>query len=168
MTTTILRSGLLSIAVSVCVFWPLPASQTSAQTTSIKLFDAVPVVQAGPVTSPDQTIEFGQTELVLVCPTVPSAIIASNPEGTGPVVVDNFLIVNGRNVCPGNSSCFLRFNGGSSDTSQAYTAVPAFDISKSIPSGANSVSFALSDHGGLLGSSEIWLMTNCFLWTQKG
>jgi hypothetical protein len=167
MTASILRSGVLSMALSVLLVSSLPTSRASAQTNSFKLFDAVPVTPVGPVTHPNLAVEFGQTELILVCPAVPSAIISSDPEGTGSVVVDNFLTVDGRNVCPGNNNCFLRFAGGSSDASLAYTAVPAFDISSSIPSGAHAVSFVLSDHGGLLGSSEIWLVTNCFLWTQR-
>src|SRR5712692_8962895 len=101
MTTSILllRSGVLSITVGAYLLWALPTPEASAQINSIQLFDAVPVTKSGPVTN--EVVTFGETELVLACPAVPSATISSDPEGTAPVVVDNFLTVNGRNVCPG-------------------------------------------------------------------
>jgi hypothetical protein len=159
----LLRSSVLSIMVAACLLWALPTLEASAQTNWIKLFDAAPVTNSGPIRS--QSVTFGQTDLVLACPPVPAATVSSNPEGTGPVVVDNFLTVNGRNVCPGN--CFQKFNGGSSDASLAYTGVPALEISASIPSGINEVRFAIQDYGGFAGNSEVWLLTNCFLWTEE-
>jgi hypothetical protein len=28
--------------------------------------------------------------------------------------------------------------------------------------------FALTDYGVVAGNSEVWLLTNCFLWTEEG
>lgn len=169
MSMRMVRSSVLPMAAVTLLLWTLPTP--GALANAIKLFDAVPVTKVGPNTDPQKALSFGQTQLVLICPPVPSAIISSDVDGTGPVVVDNFLTVDGVNVCPtglgGFGNCFQSFHGGSSDASMAYTGVPALDISTRISSGSHVVNFALDDHGGLLGSSEIWLVTNCFLWTQR-
>jgi hypothetical protein len=170
MDTRTVWPNVLPIVASALLLWTLPTAGAFAN--AIKLFDAVPVTNVGPVVEPHKALSFGQTQLVLICPPAPSAIIASDPDGTGPVVVDNFLTVDGLNVCPtridtGSRDCFLSFHGGSADASLAYTGVAAIDISPRIPSGSHVVNFELDDHGGLLGSSEIWLVTNCFLWTQR-
>jgi hypothetical protein len=166
----VVRSSVLAIAAGALLVWALPTAGAFAN--AIKLFDAVSVTNVGPVTDPREALWFGQTQLLLICPPVPLAIISSDVDGTRPVVVDNFLTVNGLNVCPaafdsGYRNCFQRFHGGSSDASLAYVGVAAFDISSRISSGSHVVNFALEDHGGLLGSSEIWLVTNCFVWTQR-
>jgi hypothetical protein len=169
MRIRIIRSSVLPMAAAgAFLLWTLPTPAAFAN--AIKLFDAVPVSNVGTITDPLKALSFGQTQLVLICPPVPLAIISSDVDGTGPIVVDNFLTVNGVNVCPlglGFGNCFQSFHGGSSDASIAYTGVPAIDISPRISSGSHVVSFSLDDHGGLLGSSEIWLVTNCFLWTQR-
>jgi hypothetical protein len=169
MSMRIIRSSVLPMAAGAFLLWTLPTPAAFAN--AIKLFDAVPVTNVGPITDPLKALSFGQTQLVLICPPVPSAIISSDVDGTGPVVVDNFLTVDGLNVCPpgsgGFGNCFQSFHGGSSDASVAYTGVAALDISTRIGSGSHVVNFALDDHGGLLGSSEIWLVTNCFVWTQR-
>lgn len=164
------RSRVLGIAIwgLLCCELPTPLAQAAA----IKLFDAVPVTRAGDVMDPSKSASFGQTQLVLICPPAPAAIIASDPSGVGPIVVDNFLTVDGDNVCPigtdaGYRNCFQSFRGGSSEASLAYIGVPALDVSSHISSGSHVVTFSLDDHGGLLGSSEIWLVTNCYLWTQR-
>jgi hypothetical protein len=164
-----IRSSVLPVAAGALLLCALPTPGVFAN--AIKLFDAVPVTKVGPNTDAQTALSFGQTQLVLICPPVPSAIIASDVDGTGPVVVDNFLTVDGLNVCPagpgGFGNCFQNFHGGSSDASIAYTGVPALDISSRMSSGSHVVNFALDDHGGLLASSELWLVTNCFLWTQR-
>ena len=170
MSRRLVRSNVLPIVAGAILLWVLPTPGAFAN--AIKLFDAVPVTTVGPVTGAHQAVSFGQTQLVLICPPAPSAIISSDVDGTGPVVVDNFLTVDGLNVCPtavdsGYRNCFQRFRGGSSDASLAYIGVAAIDISSHMSRGSHVVNFALDDHGGLLGSSEIWLVTNCFLWTQR-
>jgi hypothetical protein len=169
MSMRIIRSSVLPMAAGALLLWTLPTAGAFAN--AIKLFDAVPVTNVGAITDPLEALSFGQTQLVLICPPVPLAIISSDVNGTGPIVVDNFLTVDGVNVCPpglgGFGNCFQSFHGGSSDASIAYTGVAAIDISARISSGSHVVNFALDDHGGLLGSSEIWLVTNCFLWTQR-
>lgn len=169
MKTRMIRSSVLWMVAGALLLWTLPTPGAFAN--AIKLFDAVPVTNVGPITDPQKALSFGQTQLVLICPPVPSAIISSDVDGRGAVVIDNFLTVDGVNVCPtglgGFGNCFQEFHGGSPDASLAYTGVAAIDISSRMSSGSHVVNFALDDHGGLLGSSELWLVTNCFLWTQR-
>ena len=153
----------------VCLWGALP---TLASANAVKLFDAVRVTNVGTVTEPHMAVPFAQTQLLLICPPHPAAIISSDVDGTAGIVVDNFITVDGVNVCPiaaegGYRNCFQRFNGGSSDAAIAYIGVTTLDISSRLSSGSHVVKFALEDHGGLLGSSDIWLVTNCFLWTQQ-
>ncbi|HXJ78036.1 MAG TPA: hypothetical protein VMS64_05060 [Candidatus Methylomirabilis sp.] len=167
MTLSLLHWSVRSIAACALVLAALPAPEAAAQIRTIKLFDASPVTQSGPIGQAHEAVVFGETALVLACPAVPWAVVSSDLQGTGPVVVDNFLTVDGRNVCARwTNGCFLGYLGGSTEASLAYTGVPPFDISADIPSGVNRVNFMLTDFGGLRGNSDVWLLTNCFLWTQ--
>src|SRR5262249_38332253 len=108
---------LRSILIMVCLWGALP---TLASANAVKLFDAVRVTNVGTVTEPHMAVPFAQTQLLLICPPHPAAIISSDVDGTAGIVVDNFITVDGVNVCPiaaegGYRNCFQRFNGGSSD-----------------------------------------------------
>src|SRR5437867_2230523 len=121
MTGSLLRSTVCVIVAWMLGLWAVPAPRASAQIHSIKLFDAVPVTTSGPIVHASEAVAFGETKLVLLCPAVPSAIISSDPFGTAPVVVDNYLMVNGRNVCVAPitaNSCFQAFTGSSWDASR--------------------------------------------------
>jgi hypothetical protein len=134
------------------------------------------------VRDPTQAEAFGHTDLVLACHTTPIvATIASTPDGTEGFVVDNFLAVEGSNVCtsPGTDgcgtlghcavSCFVQYHGeptGNALTS--YTPVPPLDISGNLAAGRNLVRFVLMDWGVLQATSDIWLVTNCGVRLQHG
>ncbi len=175
------RTGqLLLVFVSVLTFL-LSASPASADT--VKLLDAVPVTYDNePSTDPSTALAFAGTSKVLQCDIIPvQATLSSTADGTGPVVVDNFLTVNGADVCVGgwygcgnlntcNVSCFQGFNWGSPAGSPAITSyypVPALDISAKLLPGRNNVTFEVLDWGAPHASSEIWLITNCTVEQEK-
>lgn len=138
---------------------------------SVKLFNAFPVIDTGTVTDPSLAATFATNSLVLQCPGTPRAVLSSTADGTGSVVVDNFLTVDGANVCTGISgtgnlgtsapNCFIDFLGTTGTALTSYTPVPPLDISENLAAGKHMVTFELQDWGGLLASSDIWLLTNC-------
>ena len=167
MTLRILHWSVRAVMAWVLLVAALPAPEAAAQLRTIKLFDASPVTDSGPIGQAHEAVVFGETALVLACPGVPWAVISGDLQGTGPVVVDNFLLVDGRNVCAQwTNGCFQAYSGGSSEASLAYTGVPPVDISADFQSGVNRVNFTLTDFGGMRGNSDVWLLTNCFLWEQ--
>jgi hypothetical protein len=92
-----------------------PENLVFAQQTSIKLFDARPTFATGPVTSPAEATSFANTSSILIFASGDTAVISSTPDGTGPIVIDNFMTINGVNVCEGVAgqlgfeSCFGPF-----------------------------------------------------------
>jgi hypothetical protein len=169
------RTVLLLVFVSVFSFL---MSGSPAFADTMKLLDAVPLSyqSLGPAGDPITAIAFAGTSRVLQCDTLPvQATLSSTADGTGPVVVDNFLTVNGVDVCVGgyygcgnqnncNVSCFQGFFWGSpvgSPASTSYYGVPALDISAQLLPGRNNVTFEVLDWGAPYASSEIWLITNC-------
>jgi hypothetical protein len=169
---------------------------SSARADSIKLFDAVPVTNTGASTDVIFAAMFGDPNLAgdtggamyvsLDCRESPvQAIVSNKPNGTGGIVVDNFIAVNGVNVCRGGrvdkgpsgttwKSCFIGYYGptpvpafraaGGDDPIDAfefYTPVPPIDISSLIAPGRQVVTFALKDAGVIAANSDLYLSTNC-------
>jgi len=139
--------------------------------TSVKLFDATPVTFSGTPIDPSLATAFGSRTLLLACPAAPTGRVASTGDGNGSLVVDNFLTVNGANVCSGQSdtgnfgntslSCFNAFWGNTGDALTSFAPVSPIDISARLQPGRQLVSFEMMDWGGFAGSSELWLVTNC-------
>ncbi len=142
--------------------------------TSTKLFDAVPVTGSGAQTDPSLAVSFARKNVTLTCNKTPvTATISSTPDGTGAFVVDNFLAINGSNVCTAGpvecgglgtcaARCFLSaapILGG--DALATYQPVPPLDVSAKLGTGQQIVTFDLMDWGEVLASSDIWLVTNC-------
>src|SRR3954454_863713 len=94
----IIKIGLRWVALAI-VLIAGPHSYSSAQTRSIKLFDATPVFDTGPNTSLDRAIPFATRSVVLTFTADDSAILSSTADGTGPLVIDNFISINGVNAC---------------------------------------------------------------------
>lgn len=126
-----------------------------------RLFEAVGTRDSGAVTSAEEAIPFGENTLLLKCPESPSAVLSGSEDPATPFYVDNFVDVNGKNICKGAPlrdgilPCF-DYNG-------SYVPVAAIPISGELLAGKNIVTFELMDFGGLLGSSELWLVTNCVI-----
>ena len=51
------------------------------------------------VTSPAEAVPFASTSLVIDFAPGDTAVISSKPDGTGAVVIDNFVTINGTNLC---------------------------------------------------------------------
>jgi hypothetical protein len=142
---------------------------TSAQAqNAIKVFGATPVTASAPCEGPlgcdpvrDRMV-FDEAWLALSCKGQPRAILSSTADGRGGLVADNFLEVNGDNVCAG--SCFNDpvFGIIGTPALDAYQPVPPIDVSRFLRPGARStVSFSLVDVGVIYANSDVWLVTNC-------
>lgn len=128
---------------------------------------------------------FGTATLNLQCPASPTAILSSSPTATNStyanVFSDNYigLTVNGgtrKNVCTngytdapeGGTDCFNQaytsaysgLLGQDPDNFVATYGVPALDISADL-AGTTQAKFELLDFGTSLGSSSVYLITNC-------
>lgn len=136
----------------------LPAAADT--TESILLFDARATELSGPITSYDQAVVFDDTTVELELDGVISAVIASTPDGTGEIVVDNFMLVNGVNVCPGNiSTCFggrIGPDNPGGPITDALSTIPPIDVTNELVDGPNT--FELYDFGVILGNTDLYLV----------
>ena len=136
----------------------------------------MPVTESAPCVSPlgcspvTDRVVFDEAMLFVSCRSHPIAVLSSTVDGRGPLVVDNFLEVNGRNVCTGGVSdlgielCFNNPFVGSIGASalSSYQSVPPLDVSGDMPTrGRGAVTFDLVDWGGMYANSDIWLVTDC-------
>ena len=157
------RYALLTVT-AVAMLVTLAGTLFAAGQTTIKLFNGTPVSNSGVITSPEQAISFDEVALTLNCPAEPTGILSGTADGTGGVVVDNFLTVNGTNVCPGGGNCFRFFFGTVGQPAESvYGAVGPLDISAELASGRSLLTVELKDFGGVLGSSDVYLVTNCVI-----
>jgi len=155
----------------------------SADAASIKLFDTYVNTTTGGNTSPASATAFDTKDVTLTCPQDPVAVISSTEDGTGNIIVDNFITINGQevgdlgNVCTtlvsGTLNCFTTPAGCSAgaDAFTTHTSVspvvvdcPArSDLSPDhcLSEGTNSYTFRLMDWGSCYASSDLYLVTNC-------
>lgn len=151
----VIFSVLLSISIPV----------NAQTTTAIKLFDATPVTGGGAV---GPIVLFKSTTIDLTVPAGAKMIVSSTPDGTGGIVVDNFMAVNGTNVCTGNSDAFFpsRRNCFTRYTSQVnnnipveaiFKPIPPIDVTSNLVNGSNT--FELFDFGQIYGNTELYLVT---------
>jgi hypothetical protein len=142
---------------------------------AIKLFSATPVNESAcslgcnPVSD---RVVFDEASLLLSCRPRSTAVLSSTADGLGPLVADNFIEVNGRNVCTrgtntgdGVEQCFNWQGVPQVNTPalEAYHSVPPLDVSGDMPKGRGTVTFALVDYGGIYANSDIWLITDCIV-----
>ena len=181
------------IVIAAC--FPIAASAGYAQ-NSILIFgpDNVRSSTAGTGFGQSQAV-YNSSPLLLNCgsDTTPTAVLSSKSDGTGNVLVDNFINLtvttpNGAttgptNICRGGifdnsgrqADCFtatyraMADSGGLTgldpDTFANTGGVAPIDISGSLQPGLNQVKIDLVDTGGFLASSSIYLNTSC---TQAG
>ena len=162
-----MKKNLLLAFFCLVVFTPYVLAQNT-----VKLFDAHTIDQTAP-TAPnsfDTAAAFGTTEIYLNCPLDAQSTI-SGPGG-GNFSVDNFLTVNGANVCPGGgwSNCFvstlndpMNFLGEIMEVS--YLGVAPIDVSSQITTSGN-YTFSIKDYGYTFGNTEIYLNTTCSFVSQ--
>jgi hypothetical protein len=143
---------------------------------AIRLFRATPVTESAACgnswgcSAESDRVVFDEATLLLSCRAHPTAVLSSTPDGSGRLVADNFIEVNGRNVCTGGetgpggvASCFnwpVIWDIGKRAL-DAYQPVPPLNVSGDMPRGRGIVTFALVDYSGIYANSDIWLVTDC-------
>jgi hypothetical protein len=143
--------------------------------TTINLFEPIAIGDSDPMfDNAEETntynfndaISFGTTTVFLAC----SANDVTRVTGAngGGFIADNFLTLNGVNICPNGAqaSCYSNVNGDpkvslNQPVETRYSPVPAQDISSITTEGVNAYTFSLMDYGYTLGSSAINLETTC-------
>ncbi len=146
--------------VMFCVLAITPA--VFAQTT-IKLFDPVNLNADDTITQPTS---FGTNTVYLSCPTAQTGTLSGANGGS--LIVDDFLTVNGTNVCP-FGSCFSFADDNSFFTARDFPGVFPVDffyigvnpIQIQLAAGINPYTFNLVNGGGSFGSTEINLTSTC-------
>ncbi len=153
--------------VMFCVLAITPA--VFAQTT-IKLFDPVNLNADDTITQPTP---YRTNTVYLSCPTSQTGILSGANGGS--LIVDDFLTVNGTNVCP-FGSCFSYANDNGFFTARDYPGVYPVDsfvpgigllyigvnpIQIQLAAGINPYTFNLVNGGGSYGSTEINLTSTC-------
>jgi hypothetical protein len=155
----------MKFRLSIVAIFILTFALSGAGQNSLKLFDAVPIADSDRSVPWWYTyaVSFKTAEVYLNCPNNRAEALLTGPNG-GKLIVDNFLAMNGDNVCP-MGRCFA----GTFATPQlghfvedAYNGVDPLDVSDLLV-GSGVYRFELKDHGFSLGSSEIHLQTNCSL-----
>jgi hypothetical protein len=173
------------------------ALATAAQADSVKLFNAVPITYSGTITTGSTQQPFSdingafasETSVYVVCDAASTATISSTADGSGSLVVDNFLTMNGvNNICTGGitqdgvSMCFSAWTGASWDfvnTPNSETMVEAAYGDNTVPmpapygavapltvplqAGAQVITFERWDTGGIVASTDVYFTTspNC-------
>jgi uncharacterized repeat protein (TIGR01451 family) len=160
------------------------ASAALAQQNAIPLFTPVDNRDSLSNTSSSNPNDFNSTILNLSCTMLPvTATLSSTADGTGNVLVDNFISVDtgqgATDVCIGGvndaqQNCFNQtwYNTGhynigvNPDTLVATNGVPPINISSLFSQGgAIKATIAMEDTGIVLTGSTLYLVTNC---TSKG
>ena len=137
--------------------------------TAIKLSDSNLSFSTGPSTSITEAISYASTSVMLDFIAGDTAVISSTPDGTGPIVIDNFLTINGENVCDNVEGQFFPLNcfgpviNPTVPTGiliqNVLTPIPPIDVSSFIPVGITTVLFELRDYGFIAGNSDLFLVT---------
>ncbi|HXP10551.1 MAG TPA: hypothetical protein VN828_18760, partial [Acidobacteriaceae bacterium] len=160
----------LQCLAAVCV----AATVSSASAQAIQLFSPANVRVSTQGTSYSSPNTFNTTILNLSCPSSPNAVISSSADGTGNVLVDNYISLqigeaDPVNICNGN--CFSsdyqtkasagQLTGQDPDTFVSTGGLAPIDISSYFSSGPVKAQISLVDQGSYLTSSSLYLVTNC-------
>jgi uncharacterized repeat protein (TIGR01451 family) len=166
MKSSVVLQGLAAVCIATT------ASAASAQ--SIQLFSPVNVRVSTQGTSSSSPNIFNTTILNLSCPSSPHAVISSSADGTGNVLVDNYISLqvgeaDPVNICNGN--CFTSsyqsqasagtLTGQDPDNFVSTGGLLPIDISSYFSQGAVQAQIGLTDQGSYLTSSTLYLVTNC-------
>jgi hypothetical protein len=134
---------------------------------TLKLFDATAITPSSTAFTwnPRTPMIFAQMDVYLSCPVGGGAQSYLTGPNNGSLIVDNFLTVNGNNVCPDEWNCFAGilappYTAVGLPMDSAYVGVAPLDVSSQI-TGSGAYTFVLSDYGFDYGNSEIYLHTTC-------
>jgi hypothetical protein len=132
---------------------PISIDVAPRSSVAIKLWDAATDPSTGPVTTPELAAILATNSVTLNFAAGDSAVLSSTDDGTGDILADNFITVNGANICVGGDlgGCFIG--------PVPLSPVPAIDVSGVIPIGTTTVVFDWRDFGGAAETSVIYLVT---------
>src|SRR5271165_4263816 len=183
---------LRAMTAAACVAAATSALVAQTNSAPIQIFGPTNVrLSANGTGNGASQVIFNSSTVQLSCNASPIvATLSSTPDGTGNVLVDNFInltVFGGDsssgpvNVCQGGVvesgyvDCFTTgyqtpasqglLTGQDPDNFTSTGGVPPIDISGSLPPGQVQAKIDLVDTGGYLASSSIYLNTNC---TQAG
>src|ERR1700733_11312032 len=160
----------LQSLAAVCI----AATSSVAFAQSIQLFSPANVRLSTQGTSPSSPNPFNTANLNLSCPSSPHAVISSSADGTGNVLVDNYISLkvgdaDPVNICNGN--CFTStyqsqasagsLTGQDPDNFVSTGGLPPIDVSSYFSQGSVQAQIALIDQASYLTSSTLYLVTNC-------
>lgn len=157
--------GIMRFQLSVLAVFILTFAVAGVSQNSMKLFDEV-AIGAADTSVPwwySYAVSFRTTEVYLSCPNNRAEAILTGPDG-GNLIVDNFLAMNGDNVCP-MGRCFAGTFAAPQlghSVEDAYYGIAPLDVSDLLV-GSGVYKFELKDYGYSLGSTEVHLQTNCLL-----
>jgi uncharacterized repeat protein (TIGR01451 family) len=161
---------LLQSLAAICV----AATASPAFAQSIQLFSPVNVRVSTSGTSYSSPNTFNTIPLNLSCPSSPHALVSSSADGTGNVLVDNYISLqvgeaDPVNICNGN--CFNsnyqipagegKLTNQNPDNLASTGGVAPIDISSYFSPGQVQAKIGLVDQGSYLASSTLYLVTNC-------
>ena len=169
-------SALLQSLAAVCI----AATASSASGQAIQLFTPANVRLSTTGTTDSAPNTFNTTTLNLSCPSAPQAVVSSSADGTGNVLVDNYIALKVGEAEPVDicdltvpQSCFNGYyhqqasagllTGQDPDNFVSTGGNAAINISSFFSPGPLQVQFGLVDQGGYLASSTLYLVTNCTL-----
>jgi hypothetical protein len=148
---------------------------TTSVFAQINLFTPTPITRSDPrfPTGPNAQFNFDDAisfaTAYVSCPVNGTGIISDLNGGS--FIVDNFLTVNGTNVCPGGpeGNCFSTIPGPlveGAPIETGFTPVAPINISNLLSAGGI-YTFNLMDYGGVYGNTAVNLTnTNCQLIPQ--
>ena len=154
----------MKIRIMFLVFCMMAITPAVFAQTTIKLFDPVPITVSPFGGGPEGVFNFATKQVYLSC-AVGSVATLTGPN-SGNLIVDDYLLVNGDNVCPNGLGCFngtigdpLAFAGQGAEL--GYNSVAPIDITGNLSSGNRLYTFTLVDIVYSYASTEINLSTSC-------
>jgi hypothetical protein len=163
---------LVSVAIlSACIMTNGPVfAQNTNRPFPIKLFDERATFATGPVTSPAEALPFAAKFLVFGFAPGDTAVVSSTPDGTGTIVIDNFLTINDENACVGQpgDNCFGHIIDPNAPSGvpirTVLLGVPPIDVTNLLSrfsrEGITEVTFELKDFGNIAGNADLYLVIN--------
>ena len=187
-----MKIGVIGAGVVAACVLGNPGGTAFAQ-NAVKLFGSTFVRGSSQGTSTSAPVTFNSATVSLSCDAAPiQAVLSSTPDGSGKVLVDNFVNVSvtvgsttskAVNVCRGGTSeagahgtqknCFNQtyqhaapgMVGADMDGYTATGGVAPIDVSAMLAAGEQQIKIDLVDTGVLLTNASLYLVTSC---TQDG
>ena len=155
-----MKLRLVLLAISLAVF-----SQLASAQNTIKLFDPVAIEATTKIGS------FGTKQISLTCPAGGSKYSALTGPNGGPFIVDNYVLINGSTVSRYPSNMFTSLLASpmsyvGEPMEMAYIGINPVDVTASI-SKSGSYTFDLYDVSYTYGSTELNLVTDCWISTDQ-